>query len=158
MIQRSTISLLLLLALSSHPGGTPSYGQNPSFLKEGELVFASAGGRVVSKIDIEIAETEDERMTGLMYRTELRENQGMLFIFPNEELHTFWMKNTLLSLDILFVSTDGVIVTIQHDTVPHSEASIPSLKPAKYVVEVNAGYARKFAIHIGDKIYWQRMS
>ncbi len=157
MTGRLTLVSLFLMLHSAPLDACRSYGQTPSFAKEGELIFASAGGALKSRIDVEVAETEEERTTGLMYRTALQENQGMLFIFPDEDMRVFWMKNTPLPLDILFVNADGVILTIQQNAVPYAEASIPSLKPARYVVEVNAGYTKKFAVRVGDKIYWQRM-
>ena len=80
----------------------------------------------------------------------------MLFIFPNEEYRSFWMANTPLSLDIIFVNSAREIVTIQRDAVPFSEESVPSTKPATYVVEVNAGYADRHGLAEGDRVQWSR--
>lgn len=124
-----------------------------SFKKEGELTFLSKEDKIISTIDIETAESEEEQTLGLMYRTGLAENQGMLFIFKEEEAHSFWMKNTILSLDIIFLNAKREIIKIHKDTVPYQESpGYESGKPALYVVEVNAGYCEKFNVKEGDKI------
>jgi len=129
----------------------------PSFQKEGELVFISARGAIRVKIDIEIADTPADREVGLMARTELADTCGMLFLFPLEEFQAFWMKNTAIPLDIIFVSRQKKIVTIHQSTVPYAETSYVSTEPAQYVVEVNAGFARNHGIQVGDRVFWQRM-
>ena len=127
-----------------------------SFTKEGELVFAKPDGKEISTIDIEIADNDDKRMTGLMYRTSMKENQGMLFIFPYETEQSFWMKNTVIALDMIFVNSKMEIVKIHHNTTPFSEQSYSSGKPAEYVIEVNAGYSNKMGIKEGDKVLWNK--
>lgn len=127
-----------------------------SFVKEGELVFTKADEKEISKIDIEIADSDEQRTTGLMFRTSMSENQGMLFIFPYETEQSFWMKNTVLPLDMIFVNANNEIVKIHHNTTPFSEESYASGKPAIYVVEVNAGYSNKLGIKEGDKIIWKK--
>lgn len=123
----------------------------PIFKKEGELSFISkANQQEIRKIQIEIADNEGERQQGLMYRTAMEDGQGMLFVFPNSEPQSFWMKNTLISLDLLFVDENKEIVTIQKYAQPKSESAIPSSKPAKYVVEVNAGFCDRYQIKEGD--------
>ena len=127
-----------------------------SFTKEGELVFTKPDGKEISRIDIEIADNDDKRMTGLMYRTSMKENHGMLFIFPYVAEQSFWMKNTVIALDMIFVNSKLEIVKIHHNTTPFSEQSYSSGKPAEYVVEVNAGYSNRMGIKEGDKIIWTR--
>lgn len=126
------------------------------FQKEGELTFNSAENNFISKIDIEIADDEESRATGLMFRDKMDQSEGMLFVFPNEELQSFWMKNTILPLDIIFVNSKMEIVKIQKNAEPYSKESLPSVKPAQYVVEVNAGYCDKLRIKESDKIVWRR--
>ncbi len=126
------------------------------FQKEGELTFNSAKNNFISKLDIEIADDDESRATGLMFRDKMDQNQGMLFVFPNEEVQSFWMKNTILPLDIVFVNSKMEIVKIQKNAVPYSEKSLQSFKLARYVVEVNAGYCDKLGINEGDKIVWRR--
>lgn len=127
-----------------------------TFQKEGELVFTSHNGDTISKIDIEIADDDQQRELGLMMRRSMNEDNGMLFIFPFETLQAFWMKNTILPLDIMYVNAQNEIVKIYKNTVPYSETSLPSGKPSLYVVEVNGGYTEKYGINEGDKIVWKR--
>ncbi len=128
----------------------------PVFKKEGELYFQSAsGGKAISKIDIEKAETDVERIQGLMFRKAMPEEQGMLFLFEQSEQQGFWMRNTYIPLDIIYVDENNVITTIYENTKPLDEKSLPSNGPAKYVVEVIGGYAKKHGIKVGDKISWQ---
>ncbi len=124
------------------------------FKKEGTLSFIGNDGKVLSSIDIELADTDAKRIQGLMYRKTMDINQGMFFIFPIELPQSFWMKNTILSLDIMYVNVDKKIVKIHKNAVPFSEESLPSIEPALYVVEVNAGYSDKFGIKEGDTINW----
>lgn len=127
-----------------------------AFKKEGELTIRSAGGEFISSLEVEFADNDYERAQGLMYRTELAENQGMLFIFPNEGIQSFYMKNTVLSLDMIFINSDLEIVTIHKKTEPYSEESKPSTKPAQYVLETIAGYTDKYNIKVGDKIVFRQ--
>lgn len=125
-----------------------------NFKKEGELTFTDSTGKEITKIDIEIADTDYDRQLGLMNRKSMEENQGMLFIFPAERYQSFWMLNTLFSLDMLFINSNKEIVTIHKNTTPLSQQSYPSSKPAIYVLEVVAGYTDKFNIKEGDIIHW----
>lgn len=124
----------------------------PQFKKEGALRFLKGDGEEVKKIDIEIADNGPERQQGLMYRKSMDEARGMLFIFPDEAQQGFWMKNTILPLDIMFIGKDKKIVKIHKNTTPFSEKDLPSEKPAMYVVEVNAGFVDKYGLKEGDKI------
>jgi hypothetical protein len=125
-----------------------------TFTKEGELTFTDSLGTLKAKIDLEIADTEYERQLGLMNRKEMKENEGMLFIFPMQQLQSFWMRNTLISLDIMFVNDQKKIVTIHKDTKILSDASYPSTQPSVYVVEVLAGFTDRHNIQVGDRINW----
>ena len=124
------------------------------FTKEGELVFSDSTGLQKAKIEIEIADDDYQRELGLMNRKSMKENQGMLFIFPFERYQSFWMRNTFISLDMIFVDANKTIVTIHKNTQVLSDQSYPSSKPAKYVVEVISGFTDKHNIEIGDKIEW----
>ncbi|WP_290660062.1 DUF192 domain-containing protein [Ignavibacterium sp.] len=128
-----------------------------TFTKEGELIFSDSLGNTKAKIDLEIADDEYQRQLGLMNRKEMTENQGMLFIFPRQDYLSFWMRNTFLSLDMIFVDENKTIVTIHKNTLILSDTSYPSTKPAKYVVEVLAGFTDKHNIQVGDKIDWMGM-
>ena len=123
------------------------------FRKQGELFFTGQqNGDTLAIIDIEVADDHQLRARGLMYRRSLPENAGMLFIQSTEEMQSFWMKNTYIPLDILFVNADKEIVTIHANTTPLKEWNYASTKPALYVVEVNAGFTHKHGIRTGDRI------
>jgi len=131
--------------------------KEPMFKKEGQLEFYKSDGKTeIRKIDIEIAENDDERMQGLMYRKSMDDDKGMLFIFETEEPQSFWMKNTIMSLDIMYVNSKKEIVKIFKSTIPFSEKSIPSGAPAKYVVEVAAGFTDRYKISEGDIVNFQK--
>lgn len=125
-----------------------------TFTKEGELTFTDSLGTLKAKIDLEIADNDYERQLGLMNRKEMQENQGMLFIFPRQDYQSFWMRNTLISLDMIFVNEQKKIVTIHKNTKILSDQSYPASEPAMYVVEVLAGFADRHNIKVGDKIDW----
>jgi uncharacterized membrane protein (UPF0127 family) len=128
-----------------------------NFVKEGELTFITKEGKNI-KIDIEIAKTDGERSQGLMYRQMMGEMQGMLFLFDKQEPQSFWMKNTFIALDILYVNEQKEIVSITKMAQPKSESPIPSGQPAIYVVEVNGGFCDRQQIKEGDKISWQEIA
>jgi uncharacterized protein len=125
---------------------------SPSFRKDGRLSIIPNNNPAPISLDIEIADNDEERMRGLMDRQNLPDNAAMLFIFPNEEPRSFWMKNTYISLDIIYINSRKEIVSIQKYTQPKSTYSIPSEKPAMYVLEVNAGFTDNYGINPGDKI------
>jgi len=135
---------------------TPSVIEE-KFKKEGEVAFIKKDGKQILTIDVEIADNDQEREIGLMGRNELGELQGMLFIFDAEHIASFWMKNTVLPLDMIFVNKDGVIVTIHKYTTPFSEQAYRATAPTMFVIEVNAGFTDKYGIKIGDRIEWRRI-
>lgn len=87
-----------------------------------------------------------------MYRQTMQQNQGMLFVFPDEQIRTFYMKNTFLPLDIIYINANKEIISIVKNARPMDETSLPSEKPAKYVLEINAGLTDAWGIEIGDHI------
>ena len=125
-----------------------------SFKKEGELTIFKADSTTVN-LDIEIANSEYETQTGLMYRDAMETNQGMLFIFPDETQRYFYMKNTKIALDIIYISGNKTIVSFQKNAKPFNESSLPSTFPAKYVLEVNAGLSDAWSLRIGDRIQFK---
>lgn len=132
--------------------------KEPQFVKQGELEFIKKEGKtVLKKVDIEIADNEEKAEQGLMYRKSMAEDRGMLFIFPKPEDHAFWMKNTLMSLDIIFIDSNKRIVNMYKNTTVRSLKSLPSLGPIQYVVEVIAGFTDKFGIKEGDKISYKKI-
>ncbi len=138
------ILLLIIPILSFILFTTPS---NPS----NDSPKAIINGKV---INLELATTPLERQKGLMFRTNLEEDSGMLFIFPDEQIRYFWMKNTLIPLDMIFIDSDNKIIDIQ-TAEPCMEdpcKNYISKFPAKYVLELNMGYTERNDIYIGDKI------
>src|ERR1700760_4220106 len=106
----------------------------------------------VHVFSVEMATTEEEKTTGLMYRKELAAGKGMLFDFTPEQEVSMWMKNTYISLDMIFIRADGRILRIAQNTEPMSTRIIPSRGLAKGVLEVIAGTAQKYGIAPGDRV------
>ncbi len=102
--------------------------------------------------DIEIAQTSQERAQGLMYRQTIADNQGILFLFPHLKKQCFWMKNTLMPLDILMIDDNGEIVEILYDMKPQSKQCRCSNKPVSRAIELKAGICHDRGIRPGDKI------
>src|SRR5512134_3375920 len=114
------------------------------------LEIASKGG--VHTFAVELALTPEQQAQGLMYRKELPEGQGMLFDFKREQEATFWMKNTYVPLDMIFIRADGRIHRIATNTTPLSEALVSSGGPVRAVLEVVAGTTKKLGIAAGDRV------
>ena len=128
-----------------------------TFTKEGELsIFKAEKDSLLAKLDIEIAESEYETQTGLMYRKGMDNNQGMLFIFTDEAMHSFYMKNTEFALDLIFIKSDSTIGSFQENAQPLSENGLSSQVPVQFVLEVNAGLSEKWQLEIGDKIEFHK--
>lgn len=116
------------------------------------ISFLSAAGDTISTIEAAIADDDEERSQGLMDVDELPADKGMLFIFDENKPRSFWMANTPLPLDIIFVNADKTIVRIHHSTQPFSEKNLTSEQPARYVIETNAGYCVSHDIQEGMKV------
>ncbi len=118
--------------------------------KTGNVVFESG-----KAINVEVADTFQKRAIGLMNRSSLDEYSGMLFIFGDEAERSFWMKDTLIPLDMIFIDSGFKIVHIQKEAKPCKTIACEgysSIKPAKYVVEINGGLSEKWSIEAGQKI------
>lgn len=99
---------------------------------------------------VEVADTMEKRTIGLMFRKEMPADHGMIFIFDEETPRAFWMKNTFIPLDMLFIRKDGTIGHIHENAIPHDETSIPSNGPALVILEINGGRAAALGIRPGD--------
>jgi uncharacterized protein len=128
----------------------------PMFKKHGECTITNRDEKPIISIDIEIADDDNRREIGLMGRPVMEERQGMLFVFEQEQMSSFWMKNTILTLDIIFINKLGVIVTICKNTTPFSEQAYSATALTLLVLEVNAGFTDKYSIKEGDRINWKR--
>jgi uncharacterized membrane protein (UPF0127 family) len=129
------------------------------------LVACTRGPRVVVhaahgpvSVAVEIADTPERRERGLMYRNDLGADAGMLFLFPQDSELRFWMKNTPLPLDMIFIDASHTIVGIVADTRPFSTQALGVGKPARYVLEVHAGYCAKHGIAAGDNVDFEQVS
>ena len=142
------IPLVLFLALALVAACSPE--QSPSTLPTTRVVIDTQRGPVA--FTAEVASDPPSQEKGLMYRTELAPDAGMLFDFHSPQMLTFWMKNTKLPLDIIFISADGTIFTIAANAVPYSEAIIPSNGPERAVLEINGGRAAALGIAPGDQV------
>lgn len=122
---------------------------------DGELQFLRQDGSVAASITIEVAGTPEARVKGLMERWFLPEHHGMLFIFDAPEVQKFWMHNTPLSLDMIFVDENRRILNLAESTTPMSKQTYRSRGPAQYVVEVRAGFSRQAGLQEGMSIQWK---
>ena len=114
------------------------------------VVFATARGDIA--IAVEIAATAAEQQRGLMFRRELAPDHGMLFVFDGENARAFWMKNTYIPLDMIFISAKLTVVGVIADAEPLSEKSLAVATPAQYVLEINAGQAQKLGVTPGTRV------
>lgn len=125
-----------------------------TFTKEGELTIIDSLGQIKAKFDIEFARDDYERETGLMYRKSMKDNQAMLFIFEDEKPRYFWMKNTYIPLDIVYVNANKRIVSIAKNAKPLDRTSLASKQPAMYVLEMKAGLSETYNLQKGDNVTW----
>ena len=146
-----------LLSSCTHHNQTLKVNQpSASICKEGTLDFVRFDESIKASIEIEIADTPETQMKGLMERNTLDDNSGMLFVFKDPGPQKFWMKNTLVPLDIIFVGENGCIVNIVESAPPLSNQRYRSKGPVKYVVEVRAGFVKRFQIDTDTCIQWRR--
>ncbi len=136
LLQKFLIALLILLA---------SACQN-----EDRLKFLNPNGTLTQSFKVEFARTPSQIKRGLMYRKSLPQGEGMLFVFPDSKIRSFWMENTYIPLDIIFIDKDGKVVSIQANAKPLTRTSRKSSAPAKFVLEINAGLAESFGIVPGS--------
>jgi uncharacterized membrane protein (UPF0127 family) len=130
--------------------------QNVLFKNEGKLSILNNEKKTLAEFKIEIADSPYERQTGLMYRDKLEKQHGMLFVFENSELRGFYMKNTLIPLDLIFIDEYYEIIHIHSKATPYETASISSQLPAKYVFEINGGLSEQIGIQKGMKIKYSK--
>lgn len=138
--------------LAKDAGAAPDCPEDPGpkpKLRSGRVVFVEAKGKAVK---VEIAEKNDDRMRGLMYRTEMPEDQGMIFRFEKRQVQAFWMRNTCIPLDMLFIDDDGTIVGIEENVPVLNDETYSCGCASKYVLELNAGWSRKNGVMAGQRV------
>mgnify|MGYP000400941206 CR=1 FL=1 len=166
---RAIVAIVLLLAFigwlfitvipfgapegDSAPASPQNKTYEPKFKDEGDLYIVSEGD-TLKKIEIELANTPEKIQYGMMYRKSLEEDHGMLFFMGEERPQSFWMKNTYVPLDIIFINANQQIVSIQKNAKPLSEESLPSMGNASYVLEVAGGISDTYGFEKGNQVYF----
>ena len=161
-------ALVLLLALCACPGQSAADGpkarapreatrdvtaeeyQAPPLVKGHVLLDSAFGGQAA--VEVEVADTPDTTERGLMWRRELPAGKGMLFIFEGEQVHSFWMKNTLIPLDMIFIGAILRVVGVVDNAEPRTLTSRSVGRPSRYVLEVPGGWAAKAGVRAGTKV------
>ncbi len=153
-IGRALARAFLLFALLMPPAGAAALAQaagSPMILPVDPAPLVAATDAGDRQFLVEVADTPDERSRGLMFRERMPENQGMLFVFERTQPVGFWMQNTILPLDLLFVSETGEVRAILQGE-PYSTATISPGEPVRFVLELNAGTAERQGIEVGDRL------
>tara|TARA_Y100001949_G_scaffold154201_1_gene141639 strand:- start:1218 stop:1637 length:420 start_codon:yes stop_codon:yes gene_type:complete len=117
-------------------------------------IMISSSNQSCNHFVVWLAETRNQQTRGLMYVKSLPKNTGMLFIYPNSNIRAMWMKNTFISLDMIFIDENGIVSSIEKNTEPQSLKTIRSEKPIKYVLELAGGKTDQIKLIEGDHIYW----
>ncbi len=151
----STVFFLGCETQSATPDSSPKEEVSIPFRADGTLDLMRSDETYLT-LDIEIADTDSAITRGLMQRKGLPDLSGMLFLMPEERIQSFWMSNTTISLDIIFINSAMEIVHMAQYTTPLSPDSVPSEYPASFVLEVIAGFADTHGLLEGDKISWRR--
>ena len=116
----------------------------------GRVTFPDAAQGLPLEVELMLTEAHQDR--GMMWRKEMAESHGMMFVFPEPAVHTFWMRNTCLSLDLIYVAADGFIVGIVENARTLDDDPLGINCKAKYVIEVNAGYSRRHGVRAGQTV------
>ena len=142
-------------ACAPQGGGRTSAGERSAAgLEQVPLTVQSRSG--AHRFTVEVARTPEQQAMGLMHRQSLAPDRGMLFPYDPPQNASFWMKNTLIPLDIIFIREDGTVARVAENTVPLSLDPIPSLEPVTAVLEIAGGRAAELGIQAGDKVNWAR--
>lgn len=146
----AAVALAVVAAQSVATWAQPQQVQSRISFETGELFIESGGQR--HRFAVEMADTDERRALGLMYRTALPADAGMLFDFKVDQPVAMWMRNTRIPLDMLFIRRDGRVANIAQRTIPFSEATISSQGPVRAVLELNGGTAERLGIKAGDRV------
>ncbi|MFO0605934.1 MAG: DUF192 domain-containing protein [Polyangiales bacterium] len=133
--------------ISSEPPPRP---QQAAIVGPAVVLHTRGGARV--PVQVEVARTDPQRMRGLMYRREMAETAGMIFLFPGESHQTFWMRNTLIPLDMIFIKADRTILGIYRNAVPETDDPREVPGDSQYVLEVNGGFCQRHNVNAGDRV------
>lgn len=153
----SVLCLFIAFGCKDSEKSQPVKTAEITFTKHGELqLIKKDTDSIIQTLDIEIADDEYKTQTGLMYRESMEDRQAMLFIFPDAQVRSFYMKNTAISLDIIYIDENKKIVSFQKNTKPYDATSLPSGVPSQYVLEINAGLSERWNLEKGDRIEWNK--
>ena len=154
MTRRFVLPLLVALALAACAAPAASLEERrdgqPQNLATEPLIIHSANGP--HRFTVQVAETEDTREVGLMFVKKMADDRGMVFAFPRAGEQAFWMRNTFIPLDIIYIGPDGRIVSIAKNAKPLDESPLPSHGAADTVLEINGGLADKLGVKVGDRV------
>lgn len=151
LLKSAVVALFLVGAAAPSSVAAQTMSQQSMAFDSQPLSIVSAKGET-HKFTVELALTPPQLEFGLMYRSKMPADHGMLFDFGTSRPVMMWMKNTQLSLDMLFLDKTGVVTHIQENAVPYSEAIISSNGPVAYVIELNGGIVKKLGLSVGDKV------
>lgn len=151
------LAVLATLAAACEPqpvaAGKNATGLDAIF-EQDRLVIINNNGESF-EFDVYVAAEFEQQRRGLMFVRELPETSGMLFVYERASMHSMWMKNTYIPLDMIFARSDGTVSSVIHDTKPRSLESQSSIEPVRYVLELNAGTARRFNIGRRSRLIWE---
>ncbi|WP_306256898.1 DUF192 domain-containing protein [Pararhizobium sp. IMCC21322] len=150
--RRGLSTIVVAVALLFGSAHFPLAAQQPQSIAPNPVFLSIETRTGVQRFIVEIADEQKEREVGLMFREELPQDQGMLFDFGIDRLVSMWMRNTPLSLDMVFINRAGTVVRVAENTTPFSTNIISSGEPIRYVLELNAGVASDNGIRSGDKV------
>lgn len=153
-MSRVALALVALCACAPQKSQPPATTQ---LEKPPAQVFLNAKDGATIQVTVEIADTPASRNQGLMYRQSLADNAGMLFLFANETVHAFWMKNTLIPLDMIFIRADMSVAGVVENAEPMTETSRSVNAPTQYVLEVNGGFAAKYGVGAGTRVRFENV-
>jgi len=148
----AALATVALAACTTQPHSAQNEGPSPAGLAQVPLTIQSANG--AHRFVVEVAATPEQQATGLMNRSALDPDRGMIFPYTPPQDASFWMKNTLIPLDMIFIRPDGTIGRIEENAVPLSLAPVPSMEPVSAVLELNGGRSAELGIKAGDKVVW----
>ena len=141
---RRVLALVLMLLAG------PALAQPVTYPKDTLTVETASGAK--HRFNVELATSPQQIAQGLMYRRQMAPDAGMLFIFERPDPATFWMKNTFIPLDMIFIGVDGRIMNIAERTIPQTETPVPASGPTRAVLEVNGGTSARLGIKPGDRV------
>ncbi len=148
---------IVMVVMPKRSQNLPSSGAAPLFTKQGTVSLLNREGKTLATVDVEVADNDAKREVGLMGRPSMEDRQGLYFIFEAEHMAAFWMKNTIIPLDIIFINANHQIITIHRNTTPYSEQTYAATAPAQYVLEVNAGFCDKYGVREGDTVEFRKL-